>query len=282
LKNATAELNAQFEYREIDLALIDEPALAERRTMEELELAELAQSIKLDGLIKPLIVKAVGDRFEVVAGHRRLLACRIGQYSPVPCRVLVKGLFDPLAIMVSENAYTEPVNPIEEAEFYATLLTEKCNNDVDQLCLKVRRNRNFVEDRLLLLLGYPNVVDALRHRQLTIAGAKALNKCKDPVRLSVLLNAAVTQGATANQIAEWVREANGFENLVLPERTTNLSGENGFPNGNATGMICVFCKSAKHTSSMTMLWVHHVCLDMLNQLLESPQQLPPEQTTPQS
>jgi ParB family chromosome partitioning protein len=276
LKNTSVELNAQFEYREIELPLIDEPELAERRTMEEVELAELAESIRTDGLIKPLIVKAAGDRFEVVAGHRRLLACRIAQYSPVPCRVLVKGLFDPLAVMVSENAYTEPVNPIEEAQFYARLLTEKCNDDVDQLCVKVRRNRNFVEDRLLLLLGYPEVVDALWHRKISIASAKALNKCKDPVQLTVLLNVAATQGATARQITDWVRDANGLPPIELPNGPTNPSGENGFPNGDATGMICIFCKSAKHTHSMKMLWVHHVCSDMLDQLMGSAQPIHPE------
>ena len=273
MRNDTAELNAQFEYREIELQLIDEPVLAERRTMEELELAELAQSIRTDGLIKPLIVKAVSDRYETVAGHRRLLACRIALYSPVPCRVLVKGLYDPLSIMVSENAYTEPVNPIEEAEFYATLLTEKCNNDVDQLCLKVRRNRNFVEDRLLLLLGNPEVVHALRHRQIPIATARALNKCKDPVRLTVLLNVAVTQGATARQVTEWVTEANGLDNIELPDAGPKPTGENGFPPGTNCGMVCVFCKSAKHTHAMEMIWVHLVCRDMLDQLLGSAQPL---------
>jgi ParB/RepB/Spo0J family partition protein len=276
LTNDSAELNAQFEYREIELSLIDDPVLAERRTMEPLELAELAQSIKTDGLIKPLIVKPVSGRFEVVAGHRRLIGCRIAQYSPVPCRVLVKGLFDPLAIMVSENAYTEPVNAIEEAHFYATLLTDKCNNDVDRLCAMVRRNRNFVEDRLLLLLGYPEVVEALRLRQIPIGTAKALNKCKDPVQLTVLLNVAVTQGATSRQVTEWVRDANGLAPIELPERTTNPSGENGFPPGTNCGMICVFCKSAKHTHSMEMLWVHNTCKDILDQLLCGQQPFQPE------
>jgi hypothetical protein len=168
------------------------------------------------------------------------------------------------------------VNAIEEAHFYATLLTEKCHNDVDQLCAMVRRKRNFVEDRLLLLLGFPEVVEALRLRQIPIATAKALNKCNDPVQLIVLLNVAVTQGATARQVTEWVRDANGLPPIELPSTAPNPSGENGFPPGTNCGMICIFCKSAKHTHSMEMIWVHNTCRDILDQLMVAQQPFQPE------
>src|SRR5947209_3370813 len=148
-------LNAQYRSAEIALDLLDEPAIPERETMEEADLADLAMSIAEIGLIKPLIVKAVGDRFEVTAGHRRLLACRIANYSPVPCRVQSGAEVDPLAVLVAENAHVERVNAVEEARFYARLLEEKCENDVDLLCVKVRRRRSYVEDRLLILRGYP-------------------------------------------------------------------------------------------------------------------------------
>jgi len=158
-------LNAQYEYREIPLDLIDEPAVPERETMEEWDLAELALSIEGEGLIKPLIVKQMGERFETIAGHRRLLGCRLAKYSPVPCRVKINDQVDDLAILVAENQHVEAVNAVEEARFYRRVLVEMCKNDVDLLCLKVRRKRNYVEDRLLLLMGYPTSLTRCRPRR---------------------------------------------------------------------------------------------------------------------
>ena len=185
---SATKLNAQYEQRDIPLLLIDEPKTPERETMEPEYLADLASDIKECGLIKPLIVKPAQKRFEVVAGHRRLLACRIIKYSPVPCRVSVNGVVDPDSRLVSENAHTEAVNAVEEARFYERLLNAQCKHDVDLLCLKVRRRREFVEDRLLLLRGSPNVLTALHRKEISIAVARELNKVSDPNRLLLLLD----------------------------------------------------------------------------------------------
>ena len=82
---------------------MDEPATPERQTMEADDLGALALNIKAIGLIKPLVVIPRGERYETVAGHRRLLAMRIVHYTPVPCRVVVKGQVDALSILVAET-----------------------------------------------------------------------------------------------------------------------------------------------------------------------------------
>lgn len=273
---ASAELNAQYEYRDIPLDLLDEPLLAERETMDERELADLAMSIKDVGLIEPLVVQLRDGRFPVVAGHRRLLACRIVKYSPVPCRIRIEGEIDHLAILIAENAHRADVNPVEEARFYAQILAAKADNDVDKLCLIVRRNRDFVEDRLLLLEGYPAVVEALSQGRIGIAVAKGLNKCKDPVGLTVLLNVAITQGATARQITEWVRDANGMPPIELPETDAAAAAAAAASAGAIAQMRCVFCETTEHTHMMSMLWVHTPCLGMLLRLLGRGPQPTPE------
>lgn len=272
--DASAELNAQYTYRDIALCLIDDPARPERETMDERELADLAMNISEVGLIEPLVVKSVDDRFEVIAGHRRLLACRLVNYSPVPCRIRKDGDIDSLAILVAENAHREDVNPVEEARFYARVLTEKADNDVDKLCLIVRRNRNFVEDRLLLLLGYPEVVDALGQRRISIAVARALNKLKDTTRLLLLLDTAIQQGATARQVTEWVRDSDQLEPIILPPVDPNNPAYDGAALSAAYRMECVFCESQNHGHAMQMLWIHGVCLDMLKRMLNRETQAP--------
>ena len=264
---SAAKLNAQYEERAIPLNLIDEPAVPERQSMEPDDLGALALNIKSIGLIKPIVVKPKGDRFETVAGHRRLLAMRIVKYSPVPCRVIVKGHVDPLAILVAENAHQESVNPVEEARFYLRLLNEKCGNDVDALCLAVGRRREFVEDRLLLLNGYPEVTDALLHRKINLSVARELNKIKDPPRLLLLLDVAIVQGANARQVAQWRQETEQLGPVFGEGVDTTPPLDNSAATVQPFQMECLFCGGNEDPYMMELLYLHKPCKKILLQML---------------
>lgn len=256
---------------EIPLELIDEPAIPIRETMDEVELAEGALSVMRIGLINPLTVIARGERFEVVAGHRRLLECRIANYSPVPCRVMVGDNIDPLAILIDENARREEVNPVHEARFYSRVLAERANNDVDQLCAIVQRRREHVEGRLLLLLGHPRVCEAVEQRKIRLAVANELNKIPDEGRLMLLLDVAIQSGATAKMVAEW--RAQGAELgpvHILPESEL---GPELPPASTSTSnpMTCVLCEGTDYPHLMQMLWVHFPCMKILMRMLQREQ-----------
>jgi ParB family chromosome partitioning protein len=254
-------------YALVALDLIDEPELPERETMEEAELAELAISIGDVGLIEPLIVKDKGPRVEVIAGHRRLLACRLVKLDPVPCIIMAAGNVDPLAILVAENAHRENVNPVEEARFYEKVLEGLCQNDVDLLCLKVRRNRGFVEDRLLLLRGYPTVVEALHQKKISIAVARELNKVKHPNQLMLLLDTSVRQGATARQVAEWRKEYDGKEDFQLAAADPNDQATNPAAIAPTFRMECLFCEDGDDPHLMEMFYLHKPCKKIVLKML---------------
>jgi ParB family chromosome partitioning protein len=273
---SAARLNAQFAERKIPLELIDEPARPERETMEEADLAELAINIKEVGLIKPLIVKPVGDRYECVAGHRRLLAMRIVQYSPVPCRVVVKGYVDPLALLVSENAHTEAVNPVEEARFYARLLDERCGNDVDALCIAVGRRREYVEDRLLILRGDPHITDALQKKSISFAVARELNKVQDPGRRLLLLDVSINQGASARQVAQWRRDADLQGPVFGPNDGSNGSADTSASTVQPYQMRCLFCEGTEDPHMMELVYLHKPCGNILLRILQRASQPAPE------
>lgn len=263
----SVELNTQFEERLIALELIDEPPEPERETMEEFELGELAMNIADVGLIKPLVVRPTGNRFQAIAGHRRLLACRIANYSPVPCRVKVNDQVDDLAILVSENAHTEAVNPIEEARFYQRVLTGLCGDDVDVLCQKVRRNRSYVEDRLNLLIGYPLVIEALQEKKIPLAVARELNKVRHPNQMLVLLDAAITQGATARTVMGWRKEYNADEDLqVIPVDSVGVPA-NGTAQIPGFQQLCFFCEDPNEPHLMDMVYMHRPCRRMVEKVL---------------
>ena len=267
---SATELNSQFQSREIHLDQIDEPSNPERETMDEQELAELAVSIQNVGLLKPLIVEPRGDRFEVIAGHRRLLACRMVRYTPVPCRVKVNALVDPLSALVHENANVEKVNPIEEARFYHRVLVELAHEDVNVLAEMVKRRRDYLEGRLNLLKGHPRVIEALEQRKISIAVATALNKEHEEGRLMVYLDAAINQGATARQVEYWLREGSALGPLpTLPDSSADQATNPAAVQYNPF-MVCMFCGTDEFPSMMELVWLHKPCKGIVRRALNLP------------
>lgn len=257
--------NDLYEDRKVRLELIDEPDIAERELMEEKDLGDLALSILEQGLIKPLVVRQKGPRFQVIAGHRRLLACRIVNYDPVPCRVKLDDRVDDLAVLVAENAYVEPVNAVDEARFYVRVLNELCEHDVDALCIKVKRKRAYVEDRLVMLNGHPQVVEALQRKQISFAVARELNKVTDPARLLIWLDLSITAGTSARQIESWRREAAGQENIQIAHSDPDQIAADIAAQYAAPQMSCMICQSGEDPHMMDLVYIHRYCARMMQQ-----------------
>lgn len=249
------------EFRNIPIDLIRDPQAPARESLDKEKYLELCQSITDVGLIEPVVVKDCNDHFEVVAGHRRTMACRAAGLKVVPCMIRRDSKVSDLSIMIHENAFREDMNPVEEARFYLRALREEADNDIDKLCSMLRRERNFVEGRILLLAGYPSVVDALEKGHITIAVSKLLHKVTDPNRLLILLDLCMQGGANARQVAEWVRDANGQEPIQLPPADPEGDAARAAAAGGSAGMVCIFCGSMKHAHTMRMVWAHEICHD---------------------
>lgn len=266
--------DVEQEYRLIRIDLIRDPHEPVRETMDEEKMADLVASIKAVGLIEPIVVKDCNEYFEVVAGHRRLKACRAANVTEVPSIIRRNKTVSQLAIMIHENAFREDMNPIEQARFYASALIEEADNDVDKLCEMLKRERPHVEGRLLLLFGHPAVVTALEQGKIPISTARALNKLQNVGYLPQLLDSAVNQGATSRQVAEWVRESDQLPpiDVQLPA-AANADGSSSATVVSSVPQ-CIFCQSQKYAHMMHMVWLHHHCQDALNGMMSgnAPQQ----------
>lgn len=247
------------EYRRIEIGLIRDPQEPARETMDQKKFDELCQSIHDAGLIEPIIVRDRNDHFEVVAGHRRTLACRAVGLQRVPCIIRRDETVSDMAIKIHENTYREEMNPVEEARFYLRALNEECGGDVDKLCDMLKRDRSSVEGRILLLSGYPKVVEALEKGFIGIGVSRLLNKIKDPNRLLLCLDMAVQGGANARQVAEWVRDANGQDPILLPPPDPEGDAAAAAAAAQSNERVCIFCQLATHAYMMEPLWAHSIC-----------------------
>lgn len=204
------------EFKELPLALIDEPPLPSRTQMDEQKLEELVASIRQLGLLQPMIVARVGERFEVIAGHRRRMACGRAGLVAAPCIVFASRDAALDAAQGHENTKREELSPADEALWFAELLETKCGGDIEQLCGLVGEKLHYVDNRLALLRGDPDVFESLRQNKIKIGVAHELNKCPAADYRRYYLYLAIRDGATVAAVCGWITEWKKLYATPLP------------------------------------------------------------------
>lgn len=149
-----------------------------RTVFDEDALNELAESIKENGVIEPIIVKKSIKGYDVIAGERRLKASKIAGNKTIPA--IIRQLSDEkmAEIALLENLQRENLTALEEARAYKSLI-EKLNLTQEQLAKKVSKSRSHITN-MLGLLRLPNEVqDMIQEKKLTMGHARALSKLED-------------------------------------------------------------------------------------------------------
>lgn len=157
----------------IDVALISPHPEQPRRHFDSDALAELAESISLRGVIQPIIVRPLGNGYQIVAGERRWRAAQRAQLHRIPALVRDFSDSESLEIALVENIQREELNPIEEAEAYRKLIAE-FGHSQDALGRLVGKSRSHVAN-LMRLLDLPDAVRQMVVRnELSMGHARAL------------------------------------------------------------------------------------------------------------
>lgn len=183
----------EAEVRRIPLAQIVPNPLQPRRVFTDEELTELAASIQTNGLLQPLVVRVAPgatDRFELVAGERRLRAMdRLG-WSDAPALVREASDETLLVLALVENLQREALNPLEEAEGYQMLM-ERFELTQAEVAGSVGKNRSTVANFLRLLRLPASIKKMVADGRLSTGHARALLSVDDSVRQAELARAAV-------------------------------------------------------------------------------------------
>ena len=192
-----------------------------RRSFVQAELEELAASIAENGLLQPIVVRAAAgaDSYELIAGERRLRAVGILGWDEVP--VIVRDASDRtlLVLALVENLQREALNPLEEAEGYASL-GEQFDMKQADIAAAVGKDRSTVAN-LLRLLKLPVSVRRLVERGSLSAGhARALLAVDDPVRVAELGQQAAKEGWSVREVE---RRVNGTSRKKRKRKTTATS-----------------------------------------------------------
>ena len=161
------------ELREVDIDLIQPGKEQPRTRFSEERLEELAQSIRNNGVIQPILIRARGDGFELVAGERRWLAAQKAGLKRIPA--IVREIPDDrvLELALVENIQRQELNPIEEANAYLRLINTLGVRQ-EELAQRVGKDRSSVANYLRLLKLPPDLQMLVEEEKLSMGHARCL------------------------------------------------------------------------------------------------------------
>lgn len=257
-----------YEFMDVNLDLVDSPDDAMRQTFDPTKLEELIDSIRQTGLINPPSLVRAGERYRVVEGHRRTVACVAAGLPVIPAKVYPEGTPNEEVLKNHENAFREDVNAAEEAVYFNKLLETKCGGDVMKLCGLTGRKQSYVEGRLDLLRGYPDVLQALIEGRISVSVARELNRYKDESWMKPHLETAMVSGAKATQVAHWRTDLE--RNLAqYPQVESDGSAAPAGQPMEPPKMSCAVCGGSKDPYNLEFMYVHRggPCMEMLDRFL---------------
>jgi ParB family transcriptional regulator, chromosome partitioning protein len=192
---------------EVDLDRIVPNPRQPRLQMEQGPLEELAQSIRVNGIIQPILVRRSGDRFEIIAGERRWRAAQIAGLLRAP--VIVRETADDQLLQVAliENIQREDLNPIDEATAYRRLLDE-CAMTQETLADAVGKDRASIANHLRLLRLPADVQRQVSAGALSMGHARALVALENPVTLKKAADDVVARALSVRETEALVRRLN--------------------------------------------------------------------------
>ncbi|WP_421765629.1 ParB/RepB/Spo0J family partition protein [Ekhidna sp.] len=190
---------------EIDIAKIETNPWQPRSDFDEDALNDLAESIKVQGIIQPITVRALSEKqFQLISGERRLQACKKAGLKTIPAYIRIADDQQMLEMALIENIQRENLNAIEIALSYQRLLAE-CDLKQEQLGDRVGKNRSTVTNYLRLLKLPPDIQIALRDGKLSMGHARALISIDDVSLQLDLYNQIIKQDLSVRKVEELVR-----------------------------------------------------------------------------
>ena len=214
------------EFIEIDIDLIEPNSAQPRTHFDETRLEELAQSIRSNGIVQPLLVRRRGGRYQVIAGERRWRAAQRAGLQRVPA--VVREIPDDkmLELALIENIQRHELNPIEEANAYKRLI-ETLNLTQEDVAQRVGRDRTFVTNYLRLLRLPADLQSLVEQEKLSMGHARALVGIDDSNLQRRVAQTIIEENLSVRETEKLIKKAtNAAIPAIKPAQIHNLNDAN--------------------------------------------------------
>lgn len=200
-----AEENFELNSDKLPLSKIDINPEQPRKTFDETALNELAESIKEKGVLQPLLVRPVKNRYQLVAGERRFRAAHIAKLKEVP--VIIKDLSDKdsMEIALIENLQREDLNAVEEAQGIK-LLMDKYSLTQEEVAGKLSKSRPAVANSIRLLNLSDKILSQLKNGLLSAGHARALLSIEDQAKREEIADLIIKNNLSVRETEKLVKK----------------------------------------------------------------------------
>lgn len=248
---------------EVDLASIDEPKGIVRMEIDPGPVEELARSISEVGLLQPIVLRADGARYEIIAGHRRYLAyCSLGLKF---IRATVVKMTDQEAVIAraTENLARVDLTPIEEASIYFDLV-DGHGMTFEQVGQKMGKTAGTIKRRMDLLKMPPLLQTAVHKGQVSMSAAEELWPISNPTDLEYYLLFAIENGCTKDVARQWCAQwKDGQRRLSDP---SDEGGQSASPfQPRPYFVACDLCDGPEELNNIVRLGICPKCHEIIKQ-----------------
>jgi len=246
------------DYSVIALDLIDAPANASRFDPDDAEITNLAQSIHTLGLLQPIVVTPIGDRYRLVAGNRRIRAFRLLGLDTIPAHIIPLPSHDEALATITENLQRAQLRPLEEAAALADLLENHAITQAD-LAGMLGVDRTWIAHRLQLLKMPDDLQDAMVNNDLAPSLALELDRLTDSDTRAYYLNMVLSSGATLTTVRDWVRTYLAYQFPTPQEASTDTPPISAPPPEPAPLPSCLACGEAPPKVQLRVSYLCWTC-----------------------
>ena len=202
-----------------------------RLSFDEQGLNELAESIRQHGIIQPLVLRKIGDKYEIIAGERRYKASYIAGLTKVPAVKIDLNDNESAEVAIVENIQRKDLSPIEEAKSYKKLL-DRGYLSQDQLASRMGKNQSTVSNKLRLLNLDEKVQDALLNNKISERHARSLLKLDNKEEQKEVLDEIIEKRLNVRDTEDLInRKLNEEEEIIrIPSFSQKEIPSFEFPN----------------------------------------------------
>jgi ParB family chromosome partitioning protein len=170
------------------------------------EIKDIAVSVKNNGLLQPIVVRAKENVFEIVAGCRRYLACKSLGWKKIPCQVVQLNDMQAFEVSLIENIQRKSLSPLEEADAFRKYICDKGWGGISELSSKIGKSPSFITKRIALLHLPIDVKEKINNSSLNPSTAEELLSIKDSEKQSELANLIAKRHLSTKRVREIVKE----------------------------------------------------------------------------
>ncbi len=225
-RTASADTGASLGYNSIShvpVSQVEVNPFQPRTDFDQEALNDLADSIKLQGLIQPITVRRVSaNSYQLISGERRLRASKLAGLTEIPAYIRTANDQQMLEMALIENIQRENLNAIEVALSFRRMM-EECNLRQEDLGERVSKNRSTVTNYLRLLKLPPSIQASIRDGQLSMGHARALVPVEDADKQLYIHKEIIDKGLSVRNVEQLVRDIQNVTTKKAPSKPASIS-----------------------------------------------------------